>query len=112
MQSTSATFLAHRNTRWFVAILAIALFLGANLPWHLDNYDQAKQAFTSFEMVQEGHWFYQHTPNEKIATKPPLVAWVSAAVYSVTRSWEMAWRLPSFAAALYLLGSFWRAANK
>jgi 4-amino-4-deoxy-L-arabinose transferase-like glycosyltransferase len=79
------------------------LFAITNLPWQLDDYDQAKQAFTSFEMVNEGQWLYQHTPNEKIATKPPLVGWISAATYAVTRSWEVAWRLPSIAAAVALL---------
>ena len=80
-------------------------------PWHLDDYDQAKQAFTSFEMVQEGHWLYQHTPNERIATKPPLVGWISAACFEVTRSWEIAWRLPSMAAALAIAFVLMRAAS-
>src|SRR4051794_24774922 len=53
-------------------------------------------------MVNEGHWLYQHTPNEKIATKPPLVGWVSAAVYGLTRNWQLAWRLPPFAAAVVI----------
>ena len=65
----------------------ITLFVVRNLPWHLDDYDQAKQAFTSFEMVERGNWFYQHTPNWWVATKPPLVGWISAAFFTVTRSW-------------------------
>jgi 4-amino-4-deoxy-L-arabinose transferase-like glycosyltransferase len=60
-------------------------------------------------MVKEGQWLYQHTPNEKIATKPPLVGWISAAVYAVTRSWDVAWRLPSIAAAVALLVVLYRA---
>ncbi len=91
--------------------MIILLFAITNLPWHLDNYDQAKQAFTSFEMVNEGHWIYQHTPNEKIATKPPLVGWISAACYEITRSWEVAWRLPSLAAALAIALVLLRAAD-
>src|SRR5437773_11390677 len=90
------------RTRWFVIGLSILLFAIANLPWHLDDYDQAKQAFTSFEIVKEGHWLYQHTPHERVATKPPLVGWISAALFVVTRSWETAWRLPSLVAALAL----------
>jgi 4-amino-4-deoxy-L-arabinose transferase-like glycosyltransferase len=82
-----------------------------NLPWHLDDYDQAKQAFTSFEMVNDGHWLYQHTPTQKIATKPPLVGWVSAVLYGITRSWEAAWRLPSFMAAALLLFAVTRSAT-
>jgi 4-amino-4-deoxy-L-arabinose transferase-like glycosyltransferase len=96
-------FLKSRATRWFVVALALLLFAVSNLPWHLDDYDQAKQAFTSFEMVEQGHWFYQHTPNGWMATKPPLVGWISAGFFAATRSWEIAWRLPSFLAAAALL---------
>lgn len=101
----SGSWLERKGTFWSCAILIGLLFSVTNLPWHLDNYDQAKQAFTSFEMVEQGHWFYQHTPNEKIATKPPLVGWISAGLYASTRSWEIAWRLPSLVAA-FALGLF------
>jgi 4-amino-4-deoxy-L-arabinose transferase-like glycosyltransferase len=78
--------LQNKRTVWIVGTLAILLFLVTNLPWQLDDYDQAKQAFTSFEMIKEGHWFYQHTPQERVATKPPLVGWVSAGLFALTRS--------------------------
>ena len=103
--------LEDRRTLWIVAALIVVLFAIANLPWQLDDYDQAKQAFTSFEMVKEGHWLYQHTPHERVATKPPLVGWISAALFAVTRSWEIAWRLPSFVAALALAFVLFRAAR-
>ena len=96
--------------RWSVLALALLLFAVTNLPWHLDDYDQAKQAFTSFEMVEQGHWFYQHTPNWWVATKPPLVGWISAGFFAVTRSWDIAWRLPSFLATLALLALLMRSA--
>lgn len=96
-------FLNSAVTRWCVLALALVLLAITNLPWHLDDYDQAKQAFTSFEMIERGNWFYQHTPNSWVATKPPLVGWISAGIFAVTRSWELAWRLPSFVAALALL---------
>jgi 4-amino-4-deoxy-L-arabinose transferase-like glycosyltransferase len=99
------------RTLWIVAALIVVLSAIANLPWQLDDYDQAKQAFTSFEMVKEGHWFYQHTPHERIATKPPLVGWISAALFAVTRSWEIAWRFPSLLAALALAFVLFRAAK-
>lgn len=102
--------LTRRGTGWYIGTLIVILFSITNLPWQLDDYDQAKQAFTSFEMVNEGSWLYQHTPNEKVATKPPLVGWISAGVYAITRSWELAWRLPSMAAALILLFVLTRAA--
>ena len=93
-------FLQNSRTPWIVGALTMTLFLIANLPWQLDDYDQAKQAFTSFEMVNEGRWFYQQTPHEHLATKPPLVGWISAGLFAATRSWDVAWRVPSFIAAI------------
>ncbi|MFL6542026.1 MAG: hypothetical protein ACJ8I9_02545, partial [Chthoniobacterales bacterium] len=87
--------LASRRIHWLVFALALLVFATSNLPWQLDDYDQAKQAFTSFEMIEQGHWLFQHTPNAAIATKPPLIGWTSAAVFAITRSWEIAWRFPS-----------------
>jgi 4-amino-4-deoxy-L-arabinose transferase-like glycosyltransferase len=105
------SLLEDRRTAWFVVSLTILLFAIGNLPWQLDDYDQAKQAFTSFEMIKEGHWFYQHTPRERVATKPPLVGWISAGLFAVTRSWEVSWRLPSFLAAIALAVLLFRAAS-
>ena len=96
---------------WSIIALALCLFALANLPWHLDDYDQAKQAFTSFEMVEQGHWLYQHTPNGWIATKPPLVGWISAGLYGLTRWWELAWRLPSWLAAVALIALLVRSGS-
>src|SRR5213075_977157 len=62
-------------------------------------------------MVERGHWFYQHTPNWWVATKPPLVGWMSAAIFGATRSWELAWRLPSFLSAIALVIFVFRAAS-
>lgn len=94
------SILESRRTFWIVSILTVVLFLVSNLPWQLDEYDQAKQAFASFEMIKEGHWLYQQTAEGRVATKPPLVGWVSAALFAVTRSWGVAWRLPSLLAAV------------
>jgi len=103
-------FLQNHRTPWIVGGLTITLFLIANLPWQLDDYDQAKQAFTSFEMVKEGRWFYQQTPHEHVATKPPLIGWISAGLFQLTRSWDAAWRLPSFVAAIAVSILLFRAA--
>jgi 4-amino-4-deoxy-L-arabinose transferase-like glycosyltransferase len=104
-------FLQNKGTVWIVAAVTVLLFLIANLPWQLDDYDQAKQAFTSFEMIKERHWLYQRTPHEHVATKPPLVGWVSAGLFSLTRSWDVAWRLPSLVAAIATLIVLFRAAS-
>ena len=95
-----------------VLLLAIivALLAVRNLPWHLDDKDQAKQAFTSFEMIERGDWLFQHTPTGKIATKPPLAGWISAALSPL--GWDIAWRLPGFACALATLAILWRAGNQ
>src|SRR6266540_7192675 len=107
----TSSLLKDRRTIWVIASVTIFLFLIANLPWQLDDYDQAKQAFTSFEMIEEGHWFYQRTPREHMATKPPLVGWISAGVFSLTRSWDVAWRLPSLLAAIAIAILLLRAAS-
>jgi 4-amino-4-deoxy-L-arabinose transferase-like glycosyltransferase len=105
------TLLEDRRTLWFVAGLTVILVAFANLPWQLDDYDQAKQAFTSFQMIKEGRWFNQQTPHEHVATKPPLVGWISAGLFAITRSWDTAWRLPSFLAAIAIAMLLFRAAT-
>jgi len=62
---STQTILSSKRALWFVAGLTILVFAIANLPWQLDDYDQAKQAFTSFQMIKEGRWFYQQTPHER-----------------------------------------------
>jgi 4-amino-4-deoxy-L-arabinose transferase-like glycosyltransferase len=103
-------FLQDKRTPWIVGVLTIVLFSIANLPWQLDDYDQAKQAFTSLEMIKDGRWFYQQTPHEHVATKPPLIGWISAGLFATTRSWDLAWRLPSFLAAIATSILLFRAA--
>src|SRR6266566_9539265 len=105
------SLLEGKGTVWIVGAVTLLLFLIVDLPWQLDDYDQAKQAFTSFEMIKEGHWFYQRTPHEHAATKPPLVSWISAALFALTRSWEVAWRLPSFLAAVAIAILLFRAGH-
>jgi len=107
----TTSLLEDQRTIWVVAAMSFLLFLIGNLPWQLDDYDQAKQAFTSFEMIKEGHWFYQQTPHERVATKPPLVGWISAGLFAITRSWELAWRLPSLLAAIAMATLLFRAAS-
>jgi 4-amino-4-deoxy-L-arabinose transferase-like glycosyltransferase len=116
---------AGKDTRLLliVSFLTVSLFAVSNLPWTLDDYDQAKQAFVSYQMIGQQRWLYQTTPTEgkearggrhssyHISTKPPAVAWVSAALYAVTRSWDFAWRFPSFLAAVGLAVLIFRAAR-
>jgi len=110
-RSWAENLLESPRTIWVISAFVFCMFAVTNLPWQLDDYDQGQQAFTSFEMIREGHWFFQRTAHEKIAQKPPLVGWASAAVFGVTRSWDIAWRLPSFLTALVLAAILFRAAN-
>jgi 4-amino-4-deoxy-L-arabinose transferase-like glycosyltransferase len=107
----TTSVLEDQRTVWIITVISFLLFLIGNLPWQLDDYDQAKQAFTSFQMIKEGRWFYQQTPHERVATKPPLVGWVSAGLFGLTRSWELSWRLPSLLTAITLAIFLFRAAN-
>src|SRR5437764_13287930 len=107
---------AGKNTRLLLIVSSLtgSLFAVSNLPWTLDDYDQAKQAFISYQMIGQQRWLYQTTPHEGISgnpkrhsihhinSKPPAVAWISAGLYEIARSWDFAWRFPSFAAAVAL----------
>lgn len=96
-----------------VVVVLIGLFTARNLPWRLLDYDQAKQAFVSLEMAGAADgWLFQHTPGGiNLATKPPLLGWLSAGfhVFPGFGNWEVAWRLPSALAAAALVFLLWRA---
>src|SRR6266702_3874770 len=105
--------LTNKRTFWALGALVLVLLSVTNLPWELDDYDQAKQAWTSYEMVTEGHWFYQRTSDDQgLATKPPLTGWISAALFFLTRSWDVAWRLPSLLCALLIAFMLFRSASR
>lgn len=111
---------AEISPRWLVSrkvehvLLAIVLVLCAfgNLPWHLDNYDQAKQAYVSYEIEQGGSWWFQHTPRGDTATKPPFAGWISLGFKYLTGSWDIAWRLPGFLCTIALLWLLIREARR
>lgn len=83
---------------------ALLLFVLRNLPWHLDNYDQARQAYAALDILQNGHALFQELPYGGYATKPPLTAWLQAACRMIPGiGWDVALRLPPLAAAATLL---------
>src|SRR2546429_9155198 len=84
--------LEDQRTAWVIAAVSFLLFLIGNLPWQLDDYDQAKQGFTAFQMIKEGRWLYQQTPHAHFPTKPPLVAWISVVLFRLTSSWALVCR--------------------
>ncbi len=92
------------RAKWIFVGLVVVLCAIGNLPWHLDNYDQAKQAFVAYEIQNGGDIWFQHTPRGRTASKPPLAGWFSLPVYWASGSWDFAWRLPGFVCFLVLLG--------
>ncbi len=112
LQRSFAPVLSSRAILWATLLLAVALFAGANLPWHLDEYDQAKQAYVAYEISKGGDWLYQHTPRGDTATKPPLAGWISLALRAIGVPWDLAWRLPGFVIALVLLAMLLRAGRE
>lgn len=103
LASTLARIPGHPLSQRILFAFILVLCAIGNLPWHLDNYDQAKQAYVAYEIVHEGNWLYQHTPKGDTATKPPLAGWVSLPIYWVTGSWDLAWRIPGFICTVILL---------
>ncbi len=109
-----------RGLSWLEALTLIVvatLFVVRNIPWRLDSFDQAKQAYVSLEMLgsdEPWHWLFQHTPGRfRLASKPPLLGWLSALLYyPCLGNWDVAWRLPSFLAALALTFALWRAGRE
>src|SRR5439155_17391923 len=102
-----------KRTFWALGALMLVLFSVTNLPWELDGYDFFFKQKTAYEMVTEGHWFYQRTSDDQgLATKPPLTGWISAAIFMITRSWDVAWRLPSLLCAALIAFMLFRSASR
>lgn len=95
---------------WLLLATCAGLMLARNLPWHLDDKDQAKQAFIAVEMLRDGGgtWWFQHTPDREVATKPPLMGWLNAGLHRLGLPWNFSWRLPGFLACLAMLAVLWR----
>ena len=63
-----------------VSFLTVLLFAVSNLPWTLDDYDQAKQAFVSYQMIGQQRWLYQTTPHEGMAGRHTISIRIKLAV--------------------------------
>lgn len=113
LPSPAPSFVSKGFVRVFIGVILL-LFVVRNLPWHLDDLDQAKQAFVSYQMIESDQWLVQNTPRDEIATKPPLQGWISAGLYLAMggHGWEFAWRLPVFIAALLILRQLWRTGGE
>jgi 4-amino-4-deoxy-L-arabinose transferase-like glycosyltransferase len=94
------------HARWFRLVVfagILVIWVAGSFPFHLDKRDQELQAYTAYELVRQGNFFYHHMPHGGVATKPPFLAWVTAGVYAVTGSWDVAWRVPSLLAGILIM---------
>ena len=91
---------SERRAFWLFALLALSV-LGAGLglrdPWPAD---EPRFALVARQMVQGGDWLFPHRGGELYADKPPLFMNLQAASYELTRSWRIAFLLPSLLASL------------
>jgi 4-amino-4-deoxy-L-arabinose transferase-like glycosyltransferase len=103
IQDLLSELVTSKTAERMLLLIVLAICAIGNLPWHLDNYDQAKQAYVSYEIAHGGDWWYQHTPHGNTATKPPLAGWLSLPFYWITGSWNLAWGLPGYLCTLAML---------
>ncbi|HET9032885.1 MAG TPA: glycosyltransferase family 39 protein [Dokdonella sp.] len=91
-----------RERREFWLFLLIALVvLGAGIglrdPWPAD---EPRFTLAAKHMVDSGEWLITHRGSELYSDKPPMFMAMQAASYELTRSWRIAFLLPSLLAAL------------
>jgi 4-amino-4-deoxy-L-arabinose transferase-like glycosyltransferase len=93
-----------RRAFWLFMLLAFVL-LGAGIglrdPWPSD---EPRFTLSAKQMVESGDWLFPHRGRELYSDKPPMQMWTEAAAYEITRSWRVAFLLPSLLAGLLTLG--------
>jgi len=93
-----------RRAFWLFMLLAFVL-LGAGIglrdPWPSD---EPRFTLSAKQMVESGDWLFPQRGRELYSDKPPMLMWMEAASYEVTRSWRIAFLLPSLLAGLLTLG--------
>ena len=89
-----------RADRWFLALVALAVFLPGIGSRDLWNPDEPRYAVVAREMRESGEWFVPHLNGRIYAEKPPLQFWAIAACSYLTGGvGPVAARLPAVAAA-------------
>jgi 4-amino-4-deoxy-L-arabinose transferase-like glycosyltransferase len=92
-----------RRAFWLFMLFATVL-LGAGIglrdPWPSD---EPRFTLAAKQMVESGDWLFPHRGRELYSDKPPMLLWSEAASYEVTRSWRVAFLLPSLIAGLFTL---------
>lgn len=91
------------------ALLLLGLGMGLRDPWPSD---EPRFALVAHWMVQHGHWLFPHRGHELYADKPPVFFWLEAVSYLITRSWRVAFLLPSLLSGLLTLGLVYDLARR
>ncbi|WP_430390059.1 ArnT family glycosyltransferase [Dyella sp. 20L07] len=90
--------------RWLLmlgALLVLAAGIGLRTP---TPSDEPRFALVAHQMVASGNWLIPHRGTDWYSDKPPTFMAMQALSYVVTRSWEVAFLLPSL---LFSLGTLW-----
>lgn len=89
-----------RRDFWLLMLLALVI-LGAGIglrdPWPSD---EPRFALAAKQMVESGDWLFPHRGSQLYADKPPMLMWLEAASFELTRWWRLAFMLPSLLAGL------------
>ncbi|QRP64122.1 glycosyltransferase family 39 protein [Rhodanobacter sp. FDAARGOS 1247] len=91
------------------ALLLLGLGLGLRDPWPSD---EPRFALVARWMVEHGQWLFPHRGHELYPDKPPVFMWLQALAYFLTRSWRVAFLLPSLVAALGALALVYDLARR
>ncbi|HWU74922.1 MAG TPA: glycosyltransferase family 39 protein [Rhodanobacter sp.] len=92
-----------RDARWelllfgLFALLLLGVGIGLRDPWPSD---EPRFALVARWMVEHGQWLFPHRGHELYPDKPPVFMWLQALSYLLTRSWRVAFMLPSLLAGL------------
>ena len=103
-----------RPALWQLFLLAACLWGGEYLRRDLWEPDEARFAYVSREMAQDGHWLVPHRSGEYYAHKPPLLFWLTnlAAQATSLPIGRIPCRLPGFFAGILALWATARLAGR
>src|ERR1700760_4173901 len=83
-----------------MAFIVLAAGIGLRDPWPSD---EPRFTLAAKQMVETGDWLFPHRGTELYSDKPPVLFWADAAGFEITRSWRVAFLLPSLLSALGVL---------
>jgi 4-amino-4-deoxy-L-arabinose transferase-like glycosyltransferase len=88
-----------RDLLWLMlgALAVLAAGIGLRQPWPAD---EPRFALIAQTMVDSGQYLFPHRGHELYPDKPPLFMWLQVLAYRVSGNWNIAFLLPSLAAAL------------